>query len=109
MTVLTPYTPQACLDGSVTDLFHENLQWTLAKIGASENLFVGISMVTLERMQMDMRKFMVVEGFGRRNLAGERILEFAVAHNLVVSNSLFTKREGHLVTCQSGENQSQID
>ena len=61
MTVLTPYTPQACLDGSVTDLFHENLQWTLAKIGASENLFVGISMVTLERMQIDMRKFMVVE------------------------------------------------
>ena len=61
MTVLTPYTPQACLDGSVTDLFQENLQWTLAKIGASENLFVGISMVTLERMQMDMRKFMVVE------------------------------------------------
>ena len=54
MTVLTPYTPQACLDGSVTDLFHENLQWTLAKIGASENLFVGIYMVTLERMQMDM-------------------------------------------------------
>ena len=61
MTVLTPYTPQACLDGSVTDLFHENLQWTLAKIGASETLFVGISMVTLKRMQMDMRKFMVVE------------------------------------------------
>ena len=61
MTVLTPYTPQACLDGSVTDLFHENLQWTLAKIGASEKLFVGISMVTLKRMQMDMRKFMVVE------------------------------------------------
>ena len=61
MTVLTPYTPQACLDCSVTDLFHENLQWTLAKIGASENLFVGISMVTLEIMQMDMRKFMVVE------------------------------------------------
>ena len=61
MTVLTPYTPQACLDGRVKDLFHENLQWTLAKIGASENLFVGISMVTLERMQMDMRKFMVVE------------------------------------------------
>ena len=42
-------------------------------------------------------------------MEGERILELAVAHNLVVSNSLFTKRESHLVTCQSGENQSQID
>ena len=47
--------------------------------------------------------------FGRRNLEGERILEFAVAHNLVISNSLLTKRESHLVTCQSGESQSQID
>ena len=48
-------------------------------------------------------------GFGRRNLEGERIVESAVAHNLVVSNSLFTNRERHLVTYQSGENQSQID
>ena len=31
-------------------------------------------------------------GFGRHNLEGEIILEFAAAHNLVVSNSLFTKK-----------------
>ena len=35
-------------------------------------------------------------------LVQDRILEFAVIHNLVVSNSLFTKRESHLVTYQSG-------
>ena len=29
--------------------------------------------------------------------------------DLIVSNPLFTKRESHLVTYQSGENQSQID
>ena len=48
-------------------------------------------------------------GFGRHNMEGDRILEFAVAHNLVVSNSLFTKRRSHLVSYKSGENQSQID
>ena len=48
-------------------------------------------------------------GFGRHNLGGERILESAVTHNLVVSNSLLMKRESHLVTYQSGQNQSQID
>ena len=62
-------------------------------------------MVTWERMQMDMMELMVL-GFERCVLEGERIFEFAIAHNLVVSNSLFTK--GHLVTYQSGENQSQI-
>ena len=65
-------------------------------------------MFTSERIQLDMREFMVVEDL-EDNLEGERILEFAVAHNLVVSNSLFTKRESHLVTYQSGSNQSQID
>ena len=39
-------------------------------------------MVTCERMQMDMRELMVV-GFERCVLEGERIFEFAVAHNLV--------------------------
>ena len=72
-------------------------------------LFVGISVVTLERMQMDMREFMVVRRFEGCNLGGDRILEFAVTRNLVVSNSLFTKRERHLVTYQSGENLSHID
>ena len=43
-------------------------------------LFVGISIVTVEIMQMGMREFKVVEG--------ERVLKFAVTHNLVVSNAL---------------------
>ena len=43
------------------------------------------------------------------NVEVEKFLEFDVAHKLVVSNSLFTKRESHLVTYQSGENRSQID
>ena len=48
-------------------------------------------------------------GFGRGNLEGERILEFSVALNLVVPNSLFTKWDSHLLTYQSAENQNQID
>ena len=57
-------------------------------------LFVGISIVTLERMLMNMREFMVIEDLEDIiNLEGERILEFAVAHSLVVSNSLFAKEQ----------------
>ena len=43
-------------------------------------LFVGISIVTVEIMQMGMREFKVVEG--------ERVLKFAVTYKLVVSNAL---------------------
>ena len=35
-------------------------------------------------------------GFRRCNLEGDRILEFAVTYNLIVSNSLFTKRESQV-------------
>lgn len=39
----------------------------------------------------------------------ERFLEFDFAHNLVVSNPYFMKRQSHQVTSQSDENQSQIE
>ena len=62
VAVLSVYAPQAGLDGSVKDLFYENLQWTLTKISASVILFVcGDFNGTMERMQMDMRELMVVE------------------------------------------------
>ena len=47
-------------------------------------------------------------GYGSRNTEGKRILEFAVAHNLVVGNT-FPKKDNHLITYHSGGNSSQID
>ena len=48
-------------------------------------------------------------GFGERNTEGERILEFAVANNLVVGNTWFMKRDTHLITYKSGDVTTQID
>ena len=110
VTILSVYAPQAGLDDSMKDLFYENLQWTLTKINASEILIVCGDFNGHIRKNADGYEGVHGgRGFGRLNLESERILEFAVAHNLVVLNSLFTKRESHLVTYQSGENQSQID
>ncbi|GJS59504.1 retrovirus-related pol polyprotein LINE-1 [Tanacetum coccineum] len=41
-------------------------------------------------------------GYGVRNEEGRAILDFAIAHDLVVVNSHFKKRDHHLVTFQSG-------
>ena len=49
------------------------------------------------------------KGFGRRHEEGERILEIAEASNLMLINTLFTKRRSHLITYSSGQNESQID
>ena len=108
--VPSDYAPDAGLDDSVKDLFFGNLQCTTTKISVSEILFVCGNFNGQSRKNVDGYKG--VPGgreFGRYNLENQRILEFAVPHNLVVSNSLFTKRESHLVTYQSSENQSQID
>ena len=56
VTILLVYAPQPGLDDSVKDLFMKiyNGHW-LKLVLLRSYLFVAISMVTLERMQMDMR------------------------------------------------------
>ena len=49
------------------------------------------------------------KGYGSRNKEGESLLEFAMANNMVVTNTHFTKKENHLVTYNSGPYQSQVD
>ena len=45
----------------------------------------------------------------KKNHEGERLLEFAVANELVVGNPWFKKKFEHLVTYQSGDCKTQID
>ena len=49
------------------------------------------------------------QALGKRNHEGERLLEFAVANELVVGNSWFKKKFEHLVAYQSGDCKTQID
>ncbi|EYC19864.1 hypothetical protein Y032_0023g759 [Ancylostoma ceylanicum] len=48
-------------------------------------------------------------GYGTRNDDGERILEYADSHDLVIMNTKFRKRPSHLVSFYSGNAQTQID
>jgi hypothetical protein len=48
-------------------------------------------------------------GHGSRNQEGDSILNFVLAYDLIVANTLFRKRVSHLVTFSSGQHCSQID
>ena len=48
-------------------------------------------------------------GYGSRNQEGEVVLDFAIAFDLMIANTLFSKRQSHLVTFRSGQYSSQID
>jgi hypothetical protein len=47
--------------------------------------------------------------YGSRNQEGECILNFSLAYDLIVANTLFRKRVSHLVTSSSGWHCSQIN
>ncbi|VDO25240.1 unnamed protein product, partial [Heligmosomoides polygyrus] len=48
-------------------------------------------------------------GYESRNADGERILEYAESHNLTILNTVFRKRDSHLISYYSGSSKSQID
>ncbi|VDO19908.1 unnamed protein product [Heligmosomoides polygyrus] len=47
-------------------------------------------------------------GYGSRNADGERILEYADSHDLIIVNTKFRKRDSHLISFYSGNNKTQI-
>ena len=48
-------------------------------------------------------------GLEARNESGENLLEFALAKLLVIANSIFRKKDEHLITYKSGGHATQVD
>ncbi|VDO97605.1 unnamed protein product [Heligmosomoides polygyrus] len=48
-------------------------------------------------------------GYGLRNADGERILDYAESHNLTIVNTVFRKRDSHLISYYSGGTKTQKD
>ena len=71
-------------------------------IGGDLNGHVGTSNVGFERVHGGF-------GYGSRNQEGEDILNWALAYDLLVANTIFRKRKSHLVTFRSAQHSSQID
>ena len=109
-TFLSVYAPQSGLPEAVKEHFYDQLQSTVTKVPATEipilvgdwNGHVGADAGAYNEVHGG-------HGFGARNSEGERILEFAVAHDLLVGNTLFKKRDSHLITYSSGNLRTQID
>ena len=71
-------------------------------IGGDLNGHVGATNIGFERVHGGF-------GYGSRSQEGEDILNFALAYDLLIANTFFSKRESHLVTFRSGQHLSQID
>lgn len=109
-TFLSVYAPQTGRPEADKVRFYDELQCTVTKIPSSEILIpvgdfnghVGAEASGFEEVHGG-------QGFGARNVDGERILEFALANDLFIGNTHFKKRDSHLATYSSGAHRTQID
>jgi hypothetical protein len=108
--VISAYTPQIGLNESVKMQFWEELDALVSSVPISEKLFirgdlnghVGSTRVGFDGVHGGF-------GYGSRKQEGNGILNFALAYDLIIANTLFKKRVSHLVTFSNGHHYSQID
>ena len=106
------YAQQSGLSYELKDLFFDQLRAVTARIPASEFLIpcgdwnghVGSAGTGYKEVHGGM-------GYGRPepDVEGERILEYALACDLLLGNTRFKKRDSHFITYKSGNITMQID
>ncbi|EYB86036.1 hypothetical protein Y032_0286g1389 [Ancylostoma ceylanicum] len=108
--ILYPYAPQCGCNEIEKAGFYDELDNVIRNVPESDYLtiegdfngHVGQDRTGFERIHGG-------RGFGCRNQDGERIIEFAEAHNLAITSTFFIKRESQKITYSSGGRQSEID
>ena len=103
LTVLYVYAPQTGLEESTKDAVYDCLQTVISKLPDKEivipcgdwNGHIGREAAGYKGVH---RRY----GYSKHNTDGDRVLDFDVANDFVIENSFFDKRDGHLITFQSG-------
>ncbi|RUS72507.1 hypothetical protein EGW08_019735 [Elysia chlorotica] len=111
-TILSVYAPQSGLCEEIKDQFFDQLRAVTVKIPGSEILILcGDWNGHVGSVGTGYREVHGGMGYGRLepDVEGERILEYALAHDLLLGNTCFKKRDSHLVTYKSGNAATQID
>jgi hypothetical protein len=102
--VISAYAPQIGLNESVKMQFLEELDALVNSVPISEKLFIGGDLnrhICSTRVGFD--GVHGGFGYGSRNQEGEDILNFTLAYDLIIANTLYRKRVSHLITCSNGQ------
>ncbi|XP_071703872.1 uncharacterized protein [Rutidosis leptorrhynchoides] len=108
--VISAYAPHAGLGEDEKRRFWESLDEVVRSCPADHRLLIGGDLNG--HIGTDSEGYTGVHGgfgYGVRNEEGRSILEFAIAHELVVANSFIKKTEAQLATFHSGGHSTQID
>ena len=112
VTFLSVYAPHSGLSDMDKDLFLDQLRAVTARISRSKFLIpCGYWNGHVGRAGTEYSEVHGGMGYGRSepDVEGERILEFALAFDLLLGNTCFKKPDTHLITYKSGNADTQID
>uniref|UniRef100_A0A453I402 Craniofacial development protein 2-like n=1 Tax=Aegilops tauschii subsp. strangulata TaxID=200361 RepID=A0A453I402_AEGTS len=110
LNVISVYDPQVGHNENTKRGFLEGLEGMVRSVPTGEKLFIGGDLNG--HVATSSTGFEGVHGgfsYGIMNQEGEDVLSFALAYDMNIANTLFKKRESHLVTFSSGQHSSQID
>jgi hypothetical protein len=102
--VISAYTHQVGHNEKTKREFREGLEDLVRSVSSGKKLFIGGDLN--DHVGASNTCFEGVHGsfgYGIRNQEGEDGLSFALAYDIIVANTLFEKRESHLVTFSSGQ------
>ncbi|XP_057518018.1 uncharacterized protein LOC130798940 [Amaranthus tricolor] len=106
ISIVSAYGPQVGLDEQVQCELWDNLGDLMRTILEDEKVFLGGD------FNGHIGNYNSIHGgFGlvTRNESGENLLDFALAKELVIPNSIFKKKDEHLTTYKSGGHATQLD
>ncbi|GJV35825.1 leucine--tRNA ligase, partial [Tanacetum coccineum] len=110
ISVISAYAPQVGLEEAKKKSFWDSLDDLVRECSMSQQqLIIGGDLNGHIGAEADGSSVHGGFGYGVWNEEGRTILEFVAAHDLVVVNSFFKKRDAHLITYHSGDHDTQID
>ncbi|KAK6731492.1 hypothetical protein RB195_007761 [Necator americanus] len=110
LRVVSAYAPQMGCSEEEKACFWEDLEQYVQSLESEEVLLIGGDFNGHVGSRKDgFESCHGGYGYGARNDDGLRILEYAVASDLIIANTQYRKRKSHLITYTSGGRETQID
>ena len=110
LNIISAYSPQTALQNEEKEAFFDNFEQKVRKIPDEEKVIICEDVnAHIGRISEGFKNTHGGFGYGQKNDDGERTLEVAQSLDLIFANTLFKKKEEHLVTYKSGGSTSQID
>ena len=110
LNVFSVYAPQAGCTEEERDQFWSSLQEEVEKVEENERFILGGDLNGhIGGGNEQIEQIHGGHAYGLENDGGEKIIDFSISNDMVIGNSLFHKRDEHLITYKSGNRASQID